>query len=222
MPLTPEEQSAIGQQAGGFRQQARPAFTTKALILGGAMLLLLFLYRDAQDPAWRTFLVFLIVVLSVLEVVCLFGRNPLQGKSRLRPVSVEELERKRIDIEKLLSQVPVPQENGGDVPPGISSSRKRIQDLTELPPELAGRPEVEKLFQDAKALGGAVWVSTSTSRIEPGVLRSEKLAVNQLSAPVSQEEAQSLSRARIAVVLLVLCALIGLALVAFRSRIAGP
>jgi hypothetical protein len=222
VPLTPEEQSAIRRQAGRFPQPGHAASTKVALVLCGAMLLLVFMYFAAQDQALRSFLVFLILVLVVLEVVCLFGRNPLQGKSGARPISMEELEMKGIDIEKLVSQIRAPQEKGADVPSGISPSPKRIHDLTELPPELAGRPELEKLFQDAKALGGAVWVGTSTSRIEPGALRPEMQGANQLSGPVSQKKILRLSGAQIAAVLLVLCAILGLALAALRSRVVGP
>jgi hypothetical protein len=76
MSLSPEEQSAIRQQAGGLRQPPRADSTKVALVLCGVMLLLRFMYRGAQDQTCRSFLVFLIVVLLALAVVCLFPKKP--------------------------------------------------------------------------------------------------------------------------------------------------
>ena len=44
------------------------------------------------------------------------------------------------------------------IAPRIPPDARKIDDLSQLPPGLAANPAFQKLYEDAKALNGSVWV----------------------------------------------------------------
>jgi len=204
MSPTPSEQN------NGSRQSTRPLV---ALIALGVLVLLFLASPYSRDPVWHARA---LVVIPVLFLVAIIAVAASQARPRVRviravrAISPEELKAKGIDVQALASQLPTP-----------DGSRKQIHNLSELPPAVASRPEIRKLFEDGMAAGGTMWVSTSTKRLKPEVLGgTENAAAKQISGPIVRGRAQGRSGALLAFVLIALFVL-ALALIVFRSQTAA-
>lgn len=158
MALIPEERYVARQQAREWRRRASSIYVKAALVIYGAILMLLFMmYRDAQHSVWQGFLNCFIVVLFIMATVGLFVKSRWGGEHDPRPLDLGRMERR--GLEKLIGYPTTSPGADASVPPEILPPGQTIDDLSELPPSLAANPEFQKLFRDAKALGGSIRVS---------------------------------------------------------------
>jgi len=174
--LTPEERAVLRQQALTSRRILRPAYFRIAIVVCiFVLVMLLIILHGAHDPVQRT----LMVGLMIAGGAVMFFRNPRNDRFDPRPFSLEdEILRGGCKPEQNIVggsatreavhgvadiATGIPGVDPGLIPPQSSTAGtagegapRQIHDLSELPPELATNPEVQKLFE----LGGVrgVWM----------------------------------------------------------------
>jgi hypothetical protein len=174
MSLTPEERRELIEQGRETRRALRLVLNRALVVLYViGMVLLVMMLRAAQDSLQRTF-IYVVMVIATAWILS----NPLRDDpilARLReladdrrksppsstPDAAQETPEQGHDVQKSTGETDFASLEPGSAQGGQPAERRRIEDLAELPPEMASNPDFQKFFEEARKLGGHVSVRAS-------------------------------------------------------------
>jgi hypothetical protein len=252
MSLNPRERREWIRQENDVLRTSRLILNRILIILYiVAMVLGVLMLRAAQDSLQRFFVYAAMAVGTgwILsrplrdDPILMSLRDMMSGRrATARSCATERrngLGERQSEVTKLADSAGfAPSQSDGPAQAEPPTERHRIDNLSELPPQLASNPDLLKLFQDAKNLGGSIWVGpppqpkettaspqnlpasvTSDPEVEEWVERARGLGgtiqVTRLGG--RRPPASRVAGAPAWLILIVLCLLLGLGFLAYQS-----